>query len=245
MKTYKLFLPVVMLFMTFLSSSCIFDMNVITGKGNIITETRSSKDFTAIDLQTGANVEIVKGNTFKVSVSDYENLVKYTVVEVVDNHLIIKRKPNSVHFWNSKTKVVVTMPDPLYSLQLSGSGNLNVLSAFNDLQSLVLSGSGNVELHSDCQLNKLEANIIGSGNINAIGNFTVQDLSTRISGSGNIHLSQMKAKKADCSISGSGKMYVLIEDNLEAYISGSGSIIYSGSPIVNKHISGSGNVYRN
>jgi hypothetical protein len=245
MKTKNIFLSATILFMTFLCSSCIFDFNVITGKGNVVTETRSAKDFTAIELKTGANMEIVKGNIFNVSVTDYENLVKYLSVEVVDCHLIIKKDPKSVHIWNSKAKVVVTMPDPLYSLQLSGSGNLNVLSAFHDLQLLLLSGSGNIGLRSDCQLNKLEANISGSGNINATGNLTVQNLSTRISGSGNIHLSQMKAKDADCSISGSGKMYLFIVDNLDAHISGSGNIIYSGTPKVNSHISGSGNVYKN
>jgi len=245
MITKKMLLPTMMLFMTFMGSSCIFDYKVIKGKGNFVTETRSITGFTSIELQTGADVGIVKGKTFNVCVSDYENLVKYLSVEVVENRLIIKKDPKSVYLWNSKAKVVVTMPDPLYSLQLSGSGKLDVLSAFNDLQLLFLSGSGNIDLLSDCQLNKLEANITGSGNINTTGSCTAQNLSTKISGSGNIQLSQMKAKTADCSISGSGKMYVFIEDHLEAHIFGSGDIVYSGTPVVNSHLSGSGNVYKN
>ncbi len=245
MKTKKLFLPAIMLFMAFLSTSCIFDFNVITGKGKIVTETRSAKGFTGIELQAGANVEIVKGNTFSVTVSDYENLVKHISTEVSDNYLIIKNEPNSVHLWNSKANVVVTMPDSLYNIQLSGSGNINITSGFKDIQLLLLSGSGNINLNGDCILNKLEANIVGSGNINATGNSTVQNLTTRISGSGNIHLSQLKAKVADCSISGSGRMNVFIEDTLEASVSGSGDIEYEGTPKVDSHVSGSGNVYKN
>ena len=127
----------------------------------------------------------------------------------------------------------------------AGSGNINITSGFKDIQLLLLSGSGNINLNGDCILNKLEANIVGSGNINATGNSTVQNLTTRISGSGNIHLSQLKAKVADCSISGSGRMNVFIEDTLEASVSGSGDIEYEGTPRVDSHVSGSGNVYKN
>ena len=245
MKTKQMFLPAIMLFMAFLSTSCIFDFNVITGKGKIVTETRSANGFTGIELQSSANVEIVRGNTFNVTVSDYENLVKHISTEVSDNHLIIKNEPNSVHLWNSRANVVVTMPDSLYNIQLSGSGNINITSSFKDIKLLLLSGSGNINLNGDCNLNKLEANIIGSGNINANGNSTVQNVSTRISGSGNIHFLQLKSKTADCSISGSGRINLFVEDTLEASVSGSGDIVYDGTPKVDSHISGSGNVYKN
>ena len=242
MKTNKFYLPFVLLFIIVISSSCIFDLNVITGKGNIITESRSAKDFSTIELQTSADVEIVKGNSFNVSVSDYENLVKYLAVEVIDNRLIIKNQSKTVHLWNSKAKVIVTLPDPLYSIKLAGSGNMKVLSTFNDLQFMLISGSGNIEVNSNCRLIKLEAQIAGSGNID--GNGTVQDLYTKISGSGNIKFSEMKAKNANCTLSGSGNIYVFIENRLDAFLSGSGDIVYSGSPVVNSHVSGSGNIYK-
>ena len=98
MKTYKFYLPLILLIILVVSSSCIFDLNVITGKGNIITESRSAKNFSTIELKTSADVEIVKGNTFNVSVSDYENLVKYLTVEVIDNRLIIKKSIKDYQF---------------------------------------------------------------------------------------------------------------------------------------------------
>ena len=242
MKTYKFYLPLILLIILVVSSSCIFDLNVITGKGNIITESRSAKNFSTIELKTSADVEIVKGNTFNVSVSDYENLVKYLTVEVIDNRLIIKNQSKTINLWNSKAKVIVTLPDPLYSIKLAGSGNMKVLSTFNDLQFMLVSGSGNIEVNSNCRLIKLEAQIAGSGNID--GNGTVQDLYTKISGSGNIKFSEMKAKNANCTLSGSGNIYVFIENRLDAFLSGSGDIIYSGSPVVNSHLSGSGSIYK-
>lgn len=241
MKKTNLFLPI-MLAVLFISTSCILDLNAISGTGSIVTENRNASDFTSIELQTSANVEVVKGTSFNVSVSDYENIIQYLTVEVIDNRLVIKKKPFSVNLWNSKAKVVVTMPDPLYSLKLAGSGDINVRSTFNDLEYMLVSGSENINLNADCKLNKLEAQISGSGNINAIG--SVYDLNTKISGSGNIHFSQLRAKSANCSISGSGNIYVFIEDKLDAYLSGSGDIVYSGTPEVNSHLSGSGRVYR-
>ena len=243
MKTRHLFLPIVMAFMIILCTSCIFDMKIITGKGNIITETRNATNFTSVDLQTGANIEIVKGSNFKVSVSDYENIVKYLSLAVENNCLIIKKEPNSVSLWNSKAKVVITMPDPFYSINLSGSGNIYVNSSFNDLNNLMVSGSGNIAILSNSQLNKLEARIAGNGNINAIG--SVQDLTTNISGSGSVMFTELKARNATCSISGSGNTNVFIEDKLEASISGSGNIVYSGTPVVNSNLTGSGRVYKN
>jgi len=243
MKTKKIIVPIVMLLVLFVSTSCIFDLNVISGTGNIVKENRNATNFTSIELLTSADVEIIKGNSFNVSVSDYENLIQYLTVEVVDNRLIIKKTKNFVNLWNSKAKVIVTLPDPLYSVKLAGSGNMKINSAFNNLEFLMVSGSGNIELGCECQLNKLDAQISGSGNMNGIG--TVEDLSTKISGSGNIRFSQLKAKNAHCTISGSGNMYVYIEDRLEAYLSGSGDIVYSGTPIVNSHVSGSGSIHKN
>lgn len=244
MKTKNLFLPSILVFMLFFSTSCLSDWNVISGKGSIVTETRAAKDFSSIELQTSADVEIVKGTSFNVSVSDYENIVQYLTVDVVDNRLIIKKEPNKFNLWNSKAKVIVTMPDPLYSLTLVGSGNMKISSAFNNLQFLLLSGSGNIELNCDCQLNKLEAQLVGSGNINATRTGTVQDLDTKISGSGDIQFSQLKAKNATCTVSGSGNIYVYIEDKLDASLTGSGNIVYSGNPIINSNLSGSGRVYK-
>jgi len=242
MKKTNLFLPV-MVFVSLLSTSCILDLNAITGKGSIVTEKRNATNFTSVELQTAADVEIVKGNSFSVSVSDYENLIQYLVVEVVDNRLIIKKKPFTANLWNSKAKVMVTLPDPLYSMKLTGSGNMRVRSAFNDLGVMSLSGSGNIELKNDCQLKKLEVQISGSGNMNATG--TVEDLYTKISGSGNISFTKLKAKTGNCTISGSGNTYVFIENKLDAYLSGSGDIVYSGTPSVNSHLSGSGHIYKN
>lgn len=240
MKTKDLLIPTIMVFVALFNASCFSEWNAVSGKGNIISESRSATDFNSIELQTAADVEVVKGDSFQVNVSDYENLIQYLTVEVTGNRLIIKKEPGSVNLWNSKAKVTVTLP-ALYSLKLSGSGNMNVRSPFNNLQSLTVLGSGNIGIASNCQLSQLEAQVTGSGNIDAVG--TVNELTTKISGSGNIHFAGLKAKNATCTVSGSGNMYVFIENQLDVYLSGSGDIVYYGTPVVNSYVSGSGRVY--
>ena len=54
-----------------LLSSCIAELFGVSGKGAIITENRTATNFHSIELLTSADVEVIKGDTFLVQVSDY------------------------------------------------------------------------------------------------------------------------------------------------------------------------------
>lgn len=235
-------MPIVLVFAALLHTACLSDWNAVSGKGSIISETRQAESFTAIELQTAADVEIVKGNAYNVTVSDYENLLQYITLEVVDNRLMIKKDPLSVNLWNSKAKVKVTMPDSLYAVTLAGSGEMRIDPAFSKLESLRINGSGNINIGDYCALDKLEAQITGSGNIRAKG--TVNSLNAKITGSGNMMLSGLEAYEAKCTLSGSGNIHVAVENELVVYLSGSGDVFYYGNPTVNSYATGSGKVYK-
>jgi hypothetical protein len=243
MKTKKMLLATFVVSLLVVNTSCLSDLNAISGKGNIVSETRYVSNFTSVELLTSANVEIVKGDTFDVQVSDYENIIEYIDLKMVGDKLIICTEPESANVWNSEAKIRITMPDILYSVKLGGSGTIKVGSAFNKLQYLSISGSGDINVAESCSLRRLETQITGSGNMKAFGN--VEVLKAKISGSGSMYLSNLKAKSATCTLTGSGKMFVNIENTLDAYLSGSGDIIYSGNPVVNSYLSGSGRVYKN
>ena len=222
-----------------LFTSCI-DWFGTTGKGNIVTESRTATNFQSIELITSAKVDIVKGDTFIVEVSDYENIIQNLSVKVVSNNLIISTDPISKILINSKAHVTITMPDSLKSVALSGSGDLNLTSPFKDLNTMIVTGSGNISAIQNLNVDKLNASILGSGNITAYGN--VKTLTALISGSGNIKFADLTADGATCTITGSGNIYVKANNTLKAVISGSGNIEYSGSPIVDSSITGSGTV---
>lgn len=238
MKKKKIVSNSFFVFTLLMFSSCISGLFGITGKGKIVTISSPARDFNAVELQTTANVEITKGDSFAVKVSDYENIIIHLKVEVVNQHLLIRTEPASTFLRNSKASVMITLPDPLYSVIMAGTGTVSIHSAFNDLQNLKLSGGGNIVIDEDSILNELVVNLSGTGNITAKG--VVQELTVRISGSGNIFFSKMKVLDADCNLSGSGNIFVLVENKLKARISGSGNIHYWGDPLLSSEIKGSG-----
>lgn len=221
-----------------LSSSC-NDASAVIGSGKIVTQTRQVSGFDAIELRSHANVEIKKGKDFKVEVSDYENLLPYLTLEKSGSTLEIGVKKNTKMI-NSKTRVVITMPDPLYSINIKGSGNFYIDSPFNDLTSIVIAGSGDVNSDVAQQLDKLVVKILGSGNVEFKGSAAVVEAS--IAGSGNIYLMQLSTKAADCTIMGSGDIEIKAVDTLKAKVNGSGNIRYSGNPVSEIKVNGSGRI---
>lgn len=228
--------------LSFMFTSCT-NLFGISGSGEIVTETRSVSDFKSIDLLTSADVEIVKGDSFKVEVSDYENIVQYLSLKVVAHNLIISVSPITTVLTNSKAKVMITMPDSLTSVSIAGSGDVVLNSAFKDLEVFIITGSGSINATKALTINKMTASILGSGSIAAKGN--VETLTTLISGSGNINFSNLISKTANCTTTGSGNTYVNATNTLKANITGSGNIVYAGSPTVTSNISGSGVVKPN
>lgn len=227
---------------SFLVSSCT-NWFGITGSGNIVSENRTVTDFNSVEVASSTDVEIIEGDTYSVEVSDYENIIQYLSLKVVDHKLIIYIDPSTTMLTNSKAKVMITMPDTLKSLSITGSGNIKINSAFKDIKQMSISGSGNIDATQRLGIGDFEAIIHGSGNISAKGN--AERIKAVISGSGDIDLSDLQAYNADCTISGSGNIDVYVNNELKAKITGSGDINYYGNPkTVNSNTDGSGDVIK-
>lgn len=211
----------------------------VIGRGNILTEVRTVETFDAIELRSHANVEIRKGTEYKVEVSDYDNLLPYIVLRNTGNTLIIDSRENTA-LVNSKTQIIITMPAPLYAIELKGSGNFYLQSAFNDLNRLSIMGSGNIYGEVPLQLSDIEAKIAGSGNIELKG--TAESVKATIAGSGDIYLSNLAVGNVDCVILGSGDIEIKAIETLNASVNGSGDIRYTGNPLTELKVNGSGRI---
>jgi len=86
----------------------------------------------------------------------------------------------------------------------------------------------------------LEVNLAGSGDIFLRGFADHTDLT--ISGSGTIHAYDLEQNNCLVNISGSGNMYVFVNELLDVHITGSGDVNYRGTPDVRTRITGSGSV---
>ncbi len=215
----------------------------ITGSGNILSESRTVTDFNSVEIVSSADAEIVKGDTYSVEVSDYENIIQYLSLKIVDHKLTISVEPSTTILNNSKAKVMITMPDTLKSLSITGSGDMKINSAFKDIERMIITGSGNIDATQRLDIKDVEVTVLGSGNISATGN--AKSVKALISGSGDIHLSDLIAFSADCTITGSGNIDVNVTNELKAKITGSGNIYYYGNPgTVNSSTPGSGVVIK-
>lgn len=239
MNTKNLFRSLLLLFVTIVSTSCYFNIDGVVGKGPVVAEHITVAKFTAIENASSASMEIAKGDSLQVVLSDYENLIDHWDVKVVGSKLIVQAKPFSSMI-NSRAKVTIVMPNELYQVVVSGSGKIDLNSAFNTLEKATISGSGNINGNVNASFPKLNLTISGSGSIKFIGK--VNDLKTLTSGSGKMYLSDLVAKSASCTITGSGNQFIYALDYLNVKIYGSGDIVYKGTPIMEVQSSGSGRI---
>ena len=117
-------------------------------------------------------------------------------------------------------------------LSLSGSGDINGSHIRCQELTTSMAGSGDIEL-GDIALKALSASFVkssiaGSGDIVLDGQ--ADEASYSVAGSGDMHAINLKAKRVNASVSGSGSVKCYASDYLKARSTGSGSIGYKGNP---------------
>jgi len=242
MNTKNLFRSIILLFFTFVSTSCILNIDGIVGKGSIIAEHVAVNKFSSVETSSSADVEITKGEAFEVILSDYENLLDYWDIKVINNTLVIQTKPFS-SLVNSRAKVTIVLPGNLYEARVSGSGQIALNSQFSSFEKASITGSGSINGNINTVYSKLNLTISGSGSIFIKGR--ADELKAKTTGSGKMRLSQLTVQDAECTVSGSGNMYLNVEKTLKATILGSGDILYTGRPAIDIIGSGSGKLVHN
>ena len=238
MKTIKLLVlgSVALLFAT---TSCIDDFTV-HGNGMAASEGRITSGFNHVKSEGEFDVHITSGDEYDVTVNAESNLLPYIETDVNNHKLRIYIR--GIHNVKNQLpmEVYITTPN-LEGITQSGSGMVTTDYFNTDHFDVAISGSGNVETAIDAVT--IDALISGSGNLTVSG--TATNAGFTVSGSGKIEASNLAVHECSAKISGSGNMWVNVEQYLKANISGSGNVFYIGTPDVEKHISGSGNVIPN
>lgn len=200
----------------------------VSGNGEITSRIVNVSDFTEVELKKVGEVEIVKGNAYKVEVSDYKNLLSFSKVYMEGKKLVISY--DDVQVIGSKLKVTITIPDKLSKAIVSGAGNLSIQSGYaSDSLQVILSGSGSI-LAANINSNKVNITMPGAGLIEANG--TTSNLTLGVKGSGTIKCGALMSNNASCDISGVGTVFVNAKDILMVNAFGIGSLTYYGTPIL-------------
>lgn len=217
-------------------TSCI-DEHSVEGNGIPATEGRIVSSFEKVKSSGAFEVHITSGNEYDVVVSADENLLQYieTYVSGKTLHLNVK----GLRSLDNKLPMEIFITSPvLEGVKLSGSGSITTDYYVSDDVDITLSGSGSITTAFNAD--EVDVLLSGSGRIKLSGNTNRAEFT--ISGSGNIQASDLEISDCRTVTSGSGDMWVSVDQYLHSRISGSGSVFFYGNPTIEKHISGSGNV---
>ena len=220
-------------------SSCKKECLHAKGKGDIVSKEVSLESFNQISNTLSIPVYVTQGDTQKVTVHGYGNIIDLVSLKVKDGFLVISLTTLCGSVNDSNLWIEITIPQAT-ALHLSGSGSIEVQgSLLTETMELKCSGSGNITASIEAS-SSLSAHISGSGNIFLSGTTSSEDF--RVSGSGNIRSFALISEHADVHISGSGNVDAFVNEHLNATISGSGTIRYKGNASATSSISGSGQV---
>ncbi len=210
----------------------------IKGSGPAQTESRSVRDFHAVDLDIAGDVEVRVGD-YNVEVQAQGNILPL-LKTVVENGCLKIYFDESVSY-TENLKIIVTAP-AFDAFTIGGSGEIRVLSPLeSDKMAIDIGGSGDVFL-SQGNFNTLSCIISGSGEVELGGK--ANSAQVNVSGSGEVRAKNMEFNSLDAQISGSGSVSANVIQTLKADVSGSGDVFYLGSPSLETNVSGSGEVSR-
>lgn len=234
-----------------------YNLHCIEGNGNLIEETRFVGSFDAVSSEGWFDVYLVQDTIEKVIVEAESNLMPYIYTWVKGNTLVIKEQKNRC--LNNHFPIRITVHTmSLDFVELTGSGNIYGNTEFyaNSFE-VEITGSGNIDM--DITANSIEATISGSGKIeiganagNIEGKISgsgalflwgeADRTNLIISGSGDVQAYGLIQNTCFVKISGSGSVFVFVNDLLDVIITGSGSVFYKGNPQVSSTITGSGSI---
>ncbi len=183
--------------------------------GGVITENRATTSFDAVEIRGAANVTIVAGEDYAITVTAGDRTIGDVNTSVIGTTLVIDE--NRV---TSAGKVDITLHAPtIRSVQILGAGNIDITGIDTDEFALVVAGAGDITAAG--RADSVVALIAGTGKIDTFG---------------------LAARDATVRLNGVGEIRVAASGTLDAELNGVGEIVYSGDPVVTSKLAGVGNI---
>ncbi|NJC27292.1 head GIN domain-containing protein [Neolewinella antarctica] len=211
----------------------------VRGNGDVVTQTRSLKDFDGVKACCSFNVEITPGANFSVEVEAESNLQEYIETEVSGSTLEIGFR-NRVSINNKqKITVFVTMP-VLEKIDASSSADIVTIGAFEG-DRLRLESSSASSIKVTYTGNRVDVDASSSGKITVSGKAGTID--AEASSGSNVHAEGLEVKEASADVSSGAGIRINASERLDAEASSGGRIRYQGNPSsVNADASSGGTV---
>lgn len=251
----------VFIIISFGASSCLENIICLDGNGNLTTESRQVNQITELVNTTSLDIIYRKADSVSVNITAESNLIGHIVTSSSGGRLEIRTDPRNTCFdYTLRPVITITAPslsavdltgsgsfeaDSLHASKVevrsTGSGNLYAGGISSDYLQIAIGGSGDVAVTSATCLES-DFTLSGSGNLEISGKAGKGTM--RVSGSGDVKSAGYEISTATETTTGSGNIYTLVINTLNAVISGSGNIYVKGNPVINQTVSGSGRVIK-
>lgn len=220
---------------TVLTATALVGCAVDINPGSRATQVREITDVSAVVLATSGNLRLSVGEP-SLTITAAESVLERLTTTIEGDTLEIDL-PGS---WNNPGRIEYDLALPaLDTVSIPGSGEVTGELAPDDRLTIDIGGSGQVRL-DPVDVSDVAVTISGSGEVTLEGR--TDTLAVRVPGAGRYSGSDLVARSAVVSISGSGRADVNATETLDASIAGSGEITYLGEPTVTSNVTGLGRI---
>lgn len=201
---------------------------VITGNGQMASETRELRGVSSLLVEGASEVTLVQGAKEELVIEADENLLPYLTSRVVAGKLVLGIQPGVGISPTRSIRYRLTVKS-LNEIEASGASKIMLDGWEGKDLSLRIEGASEFSL-KELRVDRLEVTIDGLGKVTAAG--IAPALDVEISGSGTLEAGDLRTERADVRVDGLGNVTLWVTDELETRISGAGSVAYYGSPRV-------------
>jgi len=210
--------------------------DVITGSGNVITESREVSGFNGISHTGIGRVIITQGDTESLTIQADDNLMEYITSEVKNDTLELGFDEN-VRFDSTSSITFTVGAIGIAEIGSTGTGSIELDELGTKNLHILKTGTGSISIGS-LTATDLVVNADGTGKIEIAGTVVNQELDLK--GTGNYDAPDLESQTADVGVTGTGSVVLWVLDSLDVEIVGISKVSYYGNPNVTQSITGTG-----
>lgn len=217
-----------------IASACRFK----SGSGNIITQERSTGNFTGVSAGGGFEVTIRKGNETKVVVEADDNIIN-DIKTTVNNGQLRISLTDGFNFNDVHMKVFITAPE-INKIHSSASAEIEVTDQLNSDEKIELDASSGSNIKASLNAPAAEAEASSGAEITVTGR--TKNFTAKATSGASVNASGLLSENTMADASSGGKAEVHASVDLNAKASSGGSVEYRGAAKVSKDESSGGSV---
>ena len=197
----------------------------VRGNGDVITEDRSVRSFSGVEVCCGLRVELREGD-FDVKVEAESNIAEYVRTEVSGDRLEIGFK-GKVNLKTTEDIVVYVSLPRLEYASVSSASKIIGKTSFRG-EDLELNASSGAKVELEFSGDYVRAGASSGGKVSLAG--TGSRIKANASSGGSVRAGDFTAKRGDANASSGGGVTLNVSEELEANASSGGGVKYYGAP---------------